>query len=310
MVRAMRAGCWWSGLLVQSAVGAMVHQQPGTASHLFVAGHPHRPLRTASPIMGKVDAFPYTGSVRPGKRSPRRQVPGSIVVPDYAADGRPKAKGPMLPWQVEVKTAKDIEGMRVAGRVAREVLDLAGAMVAPGVTTDAIDALVHDESVKRGAYPSPLNCASPRLTATRAVSALVAVSERATSSRARLPSPRRCSPEASKRTAGEPHWRQFHEARARACARSRRRPRLSQVLLHLGERDHLPRHPRLVGAARRRSDQHRRDVLHRWVPRRLLGDLPRRRRRRRRPPARPGHPRLLEGSDRLLPARPALLWDR
>ena len=47
--------------------------------------------------------------------------------------------------------------MRVAGRVAREVLDAAIALAAPGVTTDAIDARVHEETVKRGAYPSPLN---------------------------------------------------------------------------------------------------------------------------------------------------------
>ena len=37
------------------------------------------------------------------------------------------------------------------------MLDLAGALVAPGVTTDSIDALVHEEALKRGAYPSPLN---------------------------------------------------------------------------------------------------------------------------------------------------------
>jgi len=63
----------------------------------------------------------------------------------------------MLPWQIDVKSAEDIEGMRAAGRVAREVLDLAGALAAPGVTTDAIDALVTEETIKRGAYPSPLN---------------------------------------------------------------------------------------------------------------------------------------------------------
>ena len=104
-----------------------------------------------------MDTFPYTGSVRPGVQSPRRKVPARIKRPDYAEDGKPKARGPMLPWQIEVKTAKDIEGMRAAGRIAREVLDAAGRMVAPGVTTDAIDALVTEESIKRGAYPSPLN---------------------------------------------------------------------------------------------------------------------------------------------------------
>ena len=47
--------------------------------------------------------------------------------------------------------------MRAAGRVAREVLDAAGRLAVPGVTTDAIDALVTEETIKRGAYPSPLN---------------------------------------------------------------------------------------------------------------------------------------------------------
>lgn len=49
---------------------------------------------------------------------------------------------------IEVKTASEIEKMRAAGRVAREVLDLAGRMVQPGITTDDIDQLVHDETLK------------------------------------------------------------------------------------------------------------------------------------------------------------------
>jgi len=117
--------------------------------------------RTTPPRMGGFgggrDSFPYTGKVRPGVQSPMRKIPANIVRPDYAGDGRPKAKGPIFPWQVEVKSAKDIEGMRVAGRIAREVLDAAGRIVAPGVTTEAIDALVTEETIKRGAYPSPLN---------------------------------------------------------------------------------------------------------------------------------------------------------
>jgi hypothetical protein len=34
---------------------------------------------------------------------------------------------------------------------------MAGRAVAPGVTTDEIDALVHEAIVQAGAYPSPLN---------------------------------------------------------------------------------------------------------------------------------------------------------
>lgn len=67
----------------------------------------------------------------------------------------PKRKGSSA--EIEVKTEEDIVKMRRAGRAAREVLDIAGRLAAPGVTTDAIDAAVHAASIERGAYPSPLN---------------------------------------------------------------------------------------------------------------------------------------------------------
>lgn len=103
--------------------------------------------------------FPYAGRVRPGKQSPQRVVVDkSIKIPDYAGDGIPKAKASaLLPWIVEVKSPAEIEKMRAAGKLAREVLDLAGRAVKVGVTTDEIDTIVHDFVVSRGAYPSPLN---------------------------------------------------------------------------------------------------------------------------------------------------------
>jgi len=103
------------------------------------------------------DTYKYSGKLRPGRQTPKRMVPSTIVTPDYATSGRPKDRGPLLPWQVEVKNAQDIEGMRVAGRIAREVLDSVPAIIRPGLTTEAIDLLVHEETIKRGAYPSPLN---------------------------------------------------------------------------------------------------------------------------------------------------------
>uniref|UniRef100_A0A7S0NTS3 Methionine aminopeptidase n=1 Tax=Calcidiscus leptoporus TaxID=127549 RepID=A0A7S0NTS3_9EUKA len=104
------------------------------------------------------DTFKYTGKMRPGKRSAARKVPKKIPKPDYALDGVPKARGGgLLPWQIEKKSEADIAGMRVAGRVAREVLDAAVRLVDVGVPTDEIDALVHAETLARGAYPSPLN---------------------------------------------------------------------------------------------------------------------------------------------------------
>jgi methionyl aminopeptidase len=63
-----------------------------------------------------------------------------------------------------VKSEKDIAGMVASGRLAREVLDIAGASLKVGMTTNEIDAIVHAEVLKRGAYPSPLNyCGALRL---------------------------------------------------------------------------------------------------------------------------------------------------
>jgi len=96
--------------------------------------------------------FPYAGEVRPGKQSPQRVVlDDDIVKPDYHETGVPvnKNKQLMLPWMIEIKTQEEIERMRVSGRLAREVLDLAGQLaVQPGITTDEIDALVHEETIK------------------------------------------------------------------------------------------------------------------------------------------------------------------
>ncbi|KAL3907832.1 MAG: hypothetical protein SGARI_003347, partial [Bacillariaceae sp.] len=118
----------------------------------------------ASVLQRSNDNFPYAGSVRPGTQSPQRVVvPGDsnqkIILPDYALDGRPKkgSSSPLLPWVIEVKTPDEIEKMRASGKLGREILDLAGRAVAPGVTTDEIDTLVHEAIVAAGAYPSPLN---------------------------------------------------------------------------------------------------------------------------------------------------------
>jgi len=108
-----------------------------------------------------VDRFPYAGSVVPGIQSPQRKVVVSsdVSIPDYALDGRPK-KGsnmPLLPWVIEVKKPEEIVKMRAAGKLAREILDLGGRAVKPGVTTDEIDTIVHEAILAANAYPSPLN---------------------------------------------------------------------------------------------------------------------------------------------------------
>jgi len=106
------------------------------------------------------DTFPYAGSIRPFEQSPQRVVVDEeIVLPDYALDGIPKRgkSSPLLPWIIEVKKPEEIVKMRASGVLARSILDMAGRMVQPGVTTDEIDAAVHEAIIAAGAYPSPLN---------------------------------------------------------------------------------------------------------------------------------------------------------
>ncbi len=49
------------------------------------------------------------------------------------------------------------EGMRRAGRLAAETLDMITPHVVPGVTTEDLDRLCHDFIVAHGAVPAPLN---------------------------------------------------------------------------------------------------------------------------------------------------------
>jgi methionyl aminopeptidase len=61
-----------------------------------------------------------------------------------------------------VKNPEEIEGMRVAGRLAGEVLDYVTPFVKPGVTTEELDRLCHDYMVNvQGCVPAPLNYAPP-----------------------------------------------------------------------------------------------------------------------------------------------------
>ena len=59
-----------------------------------------------------------------------------------------------------IKTPEDIEKMRVAGRLASEVLDYITPFVKAGVSTNTLDKLCHDYMVDvQGCIPAPLNYA-------------------------------------------------------------------------------------------------------------------------------------------------------
>jgi methionyl aminopeptidase len=89
--------------------------------------------------------------VSPHPLSPRRPVPPSIDRPHYVDVPNPREDG-----DAKIKDAETIERMRVAGRIAAQAMAAAAERIAPGVTTDELDAVAHEFMLDHGAYPSPL----------------------------------------------------------------------------------------------------------------------------------------------------------
>jgi len=62
------------------------------------------------------------------------------------------------PMNVNIKTPEEIEKMRVAGRLAAEVLEMIEEYVKPGVTTEELDRICHQYITEvQKAIPAPLN---------------------------------------------------------------------------------------------------------------------------------------------------------
>ena len=71
-------------------------------------------------------------------------------------------RSPVQHMSVNLKTSEEIARMRVAGRLAAEVLDFVTPHVKPGVTTEELDALCHKYMVEeQQTIPAPLNYAPP-----------------------------------------------------------------------------------------------------------------------------------------------------
>ncbi|KAJ4490660.1 methionyl aminopeptidase [Lentinula aciculospora] len=89
-----------------------------------------------------------------------RAVPNHIIRPLYARSGLISGKD--MHNDVEDADGKLPLGgdperkLRSVASLARDVREYAGSLVKVGVTTNAIDAAVHEYIISRGAYPSPL----------------------------------------------------------------------------------------------------------------------------------------------------------
>jgi methionyl aminopeptidase len=79
-------------------------------------------------------------------------VPASIPRPPYYGDPGPERYegSDVMPEEIVAK-------MRVAGAIARDAMAAGAAVIAPGVTTDAIDAAVHEYLVAHDAWPATLD---------------------------------------------------------------------------------------------------------------------------------------------------------
>ncbi len=95
---------------------------------------------------------PLEGRVLPGEVSPMRPWPADLERPPYADTGVAKRVA-----EPRVKSPEVIAAMRVTSKIAAEILQLAGAHLQVGMTTDEVDAYVHQLHLEREAYPSPLN---------------------------------------------------------------------------------------------------------------------------------------------------------
>jgi methionyl aminopeptidase len=82
------------------------------------------------------------------------EVPSYIVQPDYSQiSDTTKSKL----YIIDIKDEEEIAKMRLAGKLAREVLDIAVRAAKPGVSTNDINNIVHIATIERNSYPSPLN---------------------------------------------------------------------------------------------------------------------------------------------------------
>ncbi|MFZ2624434.1 MAG: type I methionyl aminopeptidase [Propionibacterium sp.] len=90
-------------------------------------------------------------AVKPYPQTPLRDVPGQIERPPYVGK-----MGPEVYTGSDVQSPETVEKMRTAGRIAADAILVAAAQIAPGVTTDHLDAVAHEFMCDHHAWPASL----------------------------------------------------------------------------------------------------------------------------------------------------------
>ncbi|UKK01227.2 methionine aminopeptidase [Theileria orientalis] len=107
--------------------------------------------------------FNYSGHIRKGTLSGRQLPAKNVNRPNYYKTGNPlyveypSSNRSEDDKRGTLKTEAEIEGIRKACRMAREILDFASAKVVEGVFTDDIDRYIHRLCAIKSVYPATLN---------------------------------------------------------------------------------------------------------------------------------------------------------
>lgn len=59
--------------------------------------------------------------------------------------------------KIRLKSTVDVEGIRQAGKLVLATLDLVEENIQPGITTESINTMVHDHTLRHNGVPAPLN---------------------------------------------------------------------------------------------------------------------------------------------------------
>ncbi|MBW2639430.1 MAG: type I methionyl aminopeptidase [Deltaproteobacteria bacterium] len=97
--------------------------------------------------VGRNDPCPCGSGLKYKKCCLRGSKPGSDDLTDLYAKK----------YRIRLKQAADIQGIREAGRLVIDTMDLVESKIKPGIITDEINTLVHEYTIKHGAIPAPLN---------------------------------------------------------------------------------------------------------------------------------------------------------
>ena len=68
-----------------------------------------------------------------------------------------KLEGHVMPERTLIKSPEDIRLIRKAAAINNGVLDEVAKHIRPGMTTEAVNTLVHEFTIKHGGIPAPLN---------------------------------------------------------------------------------------------------------------------------------------------------------